>query len=80
LLLKIALITELSVTSALLIGITIGTTSVIGDLVESMFKRDAGVKDSGIIVPGHGGMLDKVDGVLFAGPMLYVILIVIGIK
>lgn len=80
LLFKIALITELSVTSAFLIGITTGTASVIGDLVESMFKRDAGVKDSGIIVPGHGGMLDKVDGVLFAGPVLYAILIVIGIK
>ncbi|GAB4414801.1 MAG: phosphatidate cytidylyltransferase [Thermodesulfovibrionales bacterium] len=56
---------------ALLIGIIIGATTILGDLVESMFKRDAGVKDSGAIIPGHGGILDKIDGVLFAGPILY---------
>ena len=69
--LKYTLIPSISIQKSLLIGLCIGITTVIGDLVESMFKRDAGVKDSGALVPGHGGILDKVDGALFSGPVLY---------
>lgn len=54
-----------------LLGGTVGLTTIVGDLVESMFKRDAGMKDSGALIPGHGGILDKIDGSLFAGPVLY---------
>ena len=80
LLLRATIIPLLTLFYAVLIGIIIGTISIIGDLVECMFKRDAGVKDSSIIIPGHGGILDKIDGVLFAGPMLYWMLNALGIK
>jgi phosphatidate cytidylyltransferase len=79
LILRTVLIPHMTVSSTVLIGMVIGIISIVGDLVESMFKRDAGVKDSGVIIPGHGGVLDKIDGVLFAGPVLYWMLKLIGV-
>lgn len=59
----------------LILGLITGIFSVVGDLYESIYKREAGVKDSGNILPGHGGMFDRLDGVLAATPIFTTVLI-----
>ena len=70
---------SLSSVDCLLLGGVGAGFAILGDLVESLIKRGFGVKDSGALIPGHGGLLDRIDGLLFCGPFVWFYLEVIGL-
>lgn len=70
---------DIGLVNALIAAGLIGILSPVGDLAESMVKRSLGVKDMGSVLPGHGGMLDRIDGFLFAVPGVYLLFLGLGL-
>ena len=68
---KVVFFSSLTLTDCILLGILLGLLGPVGDLFESMIKRSFGVKDSGSAIPGHGGLLDRLDSLLFSFPAVY---------
>ncbi len=69
--------TRYGLSTWIIMAVIVSIFGTIGDLIQSKFKRQAGVKDSGIIMPGHGGLYDRLDSIIYASPFVYAYLLII---
>lgn len=71
------LLDGLPVLEAVVVAVAVAVAAFLGDLFESMVKRDLGIKDFGTLLPGHGGIMDRVDGILFALPVAWLVMVLL---
>ncbi len=68
---RVLMLEYLALHHAIILGVIVGVFGQLGDLVESRFKRDVDVKDSSAVIPGHGGVYDRFDSLVFLSPIVY---------
>ncbi len=63
---------QMGMAARVVLGLAIAAVGIVGDLFESLLKRSVSMKDASSVIPGHGGVLDRIDALLFAAPVFYV--------